>query len=115
MNWKSRKEFDYKYELLKDEFNKDISGGTIVVVEKHNKKKIRLEIKTYCLSYRRYKSFDEIPEYYRVYAEKGKCLIKEYPDNSVAVFELSYPGYFKNMYAYIDNQEMLEELNKLQK
>ena len=39
MNWKRRNDFDYKYELLKDEFNKDISGGTMVVVEKHNKKK----------------------------------------------------------------------------
>lgn len=113
MEWINIKDFNYPRELLADEFEKEISVGGIIFARKKNKHEVVVEKEF--LSYRRYEHYDQIPKALNHYIQRGRYKFLQYMDGSVAVFKISPYAHFKDLIAYILVDDMLKELNKLQK
>lgn len=113
MKWVDIKDFGYPRELLVDEFEEQITIGEIILARRKNNNEIVVDKQF--LSYIRYEHYDQIPEFVNHNIQRGRYKFLQYRDGSVAVFIISSWIHFKDLIAYILVDDMLKELNKLQK
>lgn len=112
MKWVDIKDFGYPRELLVDEFEEQITVGEIILAKRSSNE---IVVDKQFLSYIRYEHYDQIPEIVNHNIKRGRYKFLQYRDGSVAVFIISSWIHFKDLIAYIMVDDMLKELNKLQK
>lgn len=112
MKWVDIKDFGYPRELLVNEFEEQITAGEIILARRNNNE---IVVDKQLLSYIQYEHYDQIPEFVNHNIQKGEYKFLQYRDGSVAVFIISSWIPFKDLIAYILVDDMLKELNKLQK
>jgi len=112
MEWIDIKNFGYPRELLVDEFEEQITVGEIILAKRSSNE---IVVDKQLLSYIRYEHYDQIPEFVNHNIQRGEYKFLQYRDGSVAVFIISSWTHFNDLIAYIMVNDMLKELNKLQK
>lgn len=112
MKWVDIKDFGYPRELLVNEFEEQITAGEIILARRNNNE---IVVDKQLLSYIQYEHYDQIPEFVNHNIQKGEYKFLQYRDGSVGVFIISSCIPFKDLIAYILVDDMLKELNKLQK
>ena len=113
MDWIDINNFYYSKDELPGEFGKGYGIGSVIFARYKNKKEIIIEQEY--LSYTKFEYFDDIPENMKHYIQTRRYKAIEYDDGTVTVFYFSPYGHFKDIIAYILIDDMLKELNKMQK
>ena len=113
MEWIDIKDFGYPRELLADVFEEPITAGEIILARRKNNNEVVVDKQL--LRYIQYEHYDQIPEFVNHNIQQGEYKFLQYRDGRVAVFIISSWTHFNDLIAYILVDDMLKELNKLQK